>query len=228
MTALSSDSVHDLSGRRQLSLAERDLLDPHLPRLTPPAAPPPGPLDLFLTGTPRAWSDPGDPGGQGGDGFAALRFDATPTSVTRTRSFLRSTLTDWRLPELVDDATTIAAELVANAVTHALSPAAPEPSGRPGRQDAAERPEQPERSGPRGRADRPGHPSAWIALVRTDHAVVCAVADPSPRLPAMSEPEPFAESGRGLHIVAELSETWGHSTPEAAGKTVWARLASGR
>jgi anti-sigma regulatory factor (Ser/Thr protein kinase) len=197
MTALSSDSVHDLSGRRQLSLAERDLLDPHLPRHTPPDAPPPqGPLDLFLTGTPRAWSDPGDPGGHGGDGFAALRFDATPTSVTRTRSFLRSTLTHWRLPELVDDATTIAAELVANAVTHALSPA--------------------------------GRPSAWIALVRTDHAVVCAVADPSPRLPAMSEPEPFAESGRGLHIVAELSETWGHSTPEAAGKTVWARLASGR
>jgi hypothetical protein len=157
-------------------------------------------LDAFLRSEPQVW---GGPGAVGESGFAALRFDATPGSVTRTRSFLRSTLTGWQLPELVDDATTIAAELVANAVTHALRPA--------------------------GGPPLPPEPSAWIALVRTDHAVVCAVADPSPALPAMAEPEPFAESGRGLRIVAELSETWGHSQPEAAaGKTVWARLASGR
>jgi hypothetical protein len=135
------------------------------------------------------------------DGFAALRFDATPGSVTRTRSFLRSTLTRWRLPDLVDDATSIAAELVANAVTHALQPPAPPALVAP---------------------------TAWIALLRTEHAVVCAVADPSPVPPAMSDPGPFAESGRGLRIVAELSQTWGHSPPEPAGKTVWAQLASDR
>ncbi|MCL2555056.1 MAG: ATP-binding protein [Actinomycetia bacterium] len=157
-------------------------------------------LETFLLGQPQVWGGP--PAGVGENGFAALRFDATPSSVTRTRSFLRSTLTGWQLPDLVDDATAIAAELVANAVTHALRPAAAPPL--------------------------PPEPSAWIALLRTDHAVVCAVADPSPDLPAMAEPEPFAESGRGLHIVAELSETWGHSRAETAGKTVWARLASAR
>jgi anti-sigma regulatory factor (Ser/Thr protein kinase) len=200
MTAQSSDVESDHPGRQQSTVAQRVL--------TPDGAPDgePGcrgghaagtPLDVFLHTERHRWSGPA---GTGEQGFAALRFDATPSSVTRTRSFLRSTLTGWQLPDLVDDATTIAAELVANAVTHALRPPASAP---------------------------PQQPSAWIALVRTNHAVVCAVADPSPALPAMVEPEPFAESGRGLHIVAELSESWGHSEPEAAGKTVWARLASG-
>ncbi|WP_329129168.1 ATP-binding protein [Streptomyces sp. NBC_01476] len=166
--------------------------------------PPPGErqLDSFLRADWRAWGG----GGRSdfdGEGFAALRFDATPVSVTRTRSFLRSTLTDWQLAELVDDATTVAAELVANAVTHALLPVPPA-------------------------APPPDEPTAWIALLRMRDAVVCAVADPSPEPPALTEADPFAESGRGLHIVAELSDTWGHSPPEPAGKTVWARLAGGR
>ncbi|HEY5834017.1 MAG TPA: ATP-binding protein [Streptomyces sp.] len=151
-------------------------------------------LDSLLRWERYAW---GVPAGLDGDGFAALRFDATPHSVSRTRRFLRSTLTGWQLHHLVDDATTIAAELVANAVTHALcSPALPP------------------------------NPTAWLALVRMERAVVCAVADPSPELPAIPEPEPFAESGRGLRIVAELSDSWGHSPAEPVGKTVWARLTS--
>lgn len=154
------------------------------------------PLETFLTTAPDVWGGPQCPPRQG---FAALRFDASPGSASRTRCFLRSTLTGWQLPDLVDDATTVAAELVANAVTHALDRTAPpEPDG------------------------------AWIALVKVDGAVVCAVSDPSPRPPAMTEPDPLAESGRGLHIIAELSERWGCSRPGAAGKTVWARLASGR
>jgi hypothetical protein len=186
MTAQSSDSASSTPGQRRLLPAERDF------------PPPDTPLDVFLHAQAQVW---GGRGASGEAGFAALRFDATAGSVTRTRSFLRSTLTSWQLSELVDDATTVAAELVANAVTHALcSPASP----------------------------LPPQPSAWIALVRTEDSVVCAVADPSPDLPIMSAPEPFAESGRGLHIVAELSETWGHSGPEPAGKAVWARLASGR
>ncbi|MFC4036173.1 ATP-binding protein [Streptomyces polygonati] len=159
------------------------------------------PLEALLRAEWRAWGGRG-PTDFDGDGFAALRFDASPVSVTRTRRFLRSTLLGWRLQELVDDATTIAAELVANAVTHALRPPRPHPP-------------------------LPADPTAWIALLRFERAVVCAVADPSPRLPALSRPEPFAESGRGLHIVAELSETWGHSPPEPSGKTVWARLTGG-
>lgn len=198
MTAQSSAAENHPAGRCQPAAAVRTL---------GPAEPPGrrygNVLDVFLRSEWPAWSGPTPFGacGFGEDGFAALRFNATPGSVIRTRRFLRSTLTEWQLPDLVEDATTIAAELVANAVTHALRPPA---------------------------APLPGEPTAWIALLRMERAVVCAVADPSPVPPAMSDPEPFAESGRGLRIVAELSETWGHSPPEPAGKTVWARLASGR
>ncbi|MFI1096895.1 ATP-binding protein [Streptomyces sp. NPDC020917] len=211
MTAESYDAESGPPGRALGSVTRLPLAEPPAarPSAQRPAAPRPADraattrdalLETFLLGRPQVWGGP--PAGVGENGFAALRFDATPSSVTRTRSFLRSTLTGWQMQELVDDATAIAAELVANAVTHALRPAAAPPL--------------------------PPEPSAWIALLRMDHAVVCAVADPSPDLPAMAEPEPFAESGRGLHIVAELSETWGHSRAEAAGKTVWARLASAR
>ena len=190
MTAQSSDAGSDPQGRRQLSLSERDS----------------SPFGSFLRASPDDWGGPVALAESGSDDdFAALRFDATPGSVTRTRRFLRSTLTGWQLPELVDDATTVAAELVANAVTHALCPSQASPSADAG--------------------------AAWLALVREDHSVVCAVADPSPALPALHEPELFAESGRGLHIVAELSQTWGHARAEGpwpTGKTVWARLASGR
>lgn len=187
MTAQSFDTETEPPRQRQLSLTERHFTS----------------LDAFLRDGPGVWGGPTGLGGEGvrEDGFAALRFDATPISVTRTRRFLRSTLTNWQLADLVDDATTIAAELVANAVTHALQPPV---------------------------SHRSPYTAAWITLLRMDRAVVCAVSDPSPALPAPSDPDPFAESGRGLHIVAELSESWGHSPAASAGKTVWARLASGR
>jgi hypothetical protein len=180
MTAQSSEAAPADPVRRQVSLSERDF----------------GPLDAFLRSAPVGRAIEG--------GFAALRFDASPDSVTGTRRFLRSTLTGWCLPDLVDDAALVTAELVANAVTHALCGAG---------------------------APLPGADTAWLALLRAEGGVVCAVADPSPQVPAMHDPGPFAESGRGLRIVAELSETWGHqSSPgaAAAGKTVWARLTGGR
>ncbi len=179
MTAQLSDTASGRHGRGRSALAGRE-----------PAALPW--LEAILGDGPGVWAGARPPAAH--EGFAALRFDATPGSVTRARGFLRSTLTGWRMDELVDDATAVAAELVANAVTHALVPPAD---------------------------------SAWIALVRSDDAVVCAVADPSPRLPAVGDPGPLAESGRGLRIVAELSDGWGHSAPRAAGKTVWARLTGG-
>jgi anti-sigma regulatory factor (Ser/Thr protein kinase) len=166
------------------------------PRPVPAGAGGLTPLGVFLS---SGSGGPGAPLCAGGIGFAALRFDATPGSAARTRGFLRSTLASWQMQALVDDTTAVAAELVANAVTHALRP-------------------------PPGQDPR----SAWITLVRMDGAVVCAVADPSPALPAMSEPSPYAESGRGLYIVAELSDSWGHSAPAPAGKTVWARLGRAR
>lgn len=196
MTAQWSDTATDTGGRRPPRFPVRDIpsqAQAHAQAQTTPLA-------AFLRARPRAWGAPGGPASPGGDCFAALRFEAAPDSVGRTRGFLRGVLTSWELPHLVDDAQTVAAELVANAVTHALRPLRGSPPGS----------------------------SAWIALVRTAGAVVCAVADPSPKPPALGTPQPFAESGRGLHIVAELSEAWGHWPAATAGKTVWARLAGGR
>lgn len=180
MTAQPSHTAPDPSGPGRPALVERQ----------PSALPS---LAAFLDDGPELWGGTRRPAAR--EGFAALRFDATSASVTRTRGFARSTLTGWRMDELADDATAVAAELVANAVTHALVRLAD---------------------------------SAWIALLRADDAVVCAVADPSPQLPAVGAPGLFAGSGRGLAIVAERSDAWGYSAPRAAGKTVWARLSSGR
>ena len=133
-------------------------------------------------------------------GFAALSFDASPDTPARTRRFLSSTLTGWRLHPVADEVNAVAAELVANAIRHSLAP----------------------------RAHRdPGHrPTARIALIHRQDAVICAVADPSPAPPIPREPDMLAESGRGLCIVAALSETWGYSPPDPSGKTVWARIST--
>ena len=42
-------------------------------------------------------------------------------------------------------------------------------------------------------------------------------ASPVPR-----QPTHFAETGRGLHIVAALSDQWGYTTPTDMGKVLWA------
>jgi hypothetical protein len=52
--------------------------------------------------------------------------------------------------------------------------------------------------------------------------VLCAVADPGTTRPRLKEPDYFAESGRGLHVIDALSDAWGCTAPGAGGKTVWA------
>ena len=47
--------------------------------------------------------------------------------------------------------------------------------------------------------------------------------DASPQPPTLTEPDEYAERGRGLHLVQALSERWGsYPTPQAGGKVVWA------
>ena len=53
--------------------------------------------------------------------------------------------------------------------------------------------------------------------------VLVLVWDASPQPPALAEPEEYAESGRGLHLVQAFSERWGsYATPQTGGKVVWA------
>ncbi|MET9366192.1 ATP-binding protein [Streptomyces sp. NPDC006632] len=50
-----------------------------------------------------------------------------------------------------------------------------------------------------------------------------SVADGDPRLPRLQGPRPFAERGRGLALIAHLSDSWG-TQPTSDGKVVWFTL----
>ena len=56
--------------------------------------------------------------------------------------------------------------------------------------------------------------------------VVIRVRDGGARtLPVLADPEPGAEHGRGLRIVAALAEEWG-TEPAATGRATWCRIAA--
>lgn len=59
-----------------------------------------------------------------------------------------------------------------------------------------------------------------LRLRRTRHRVVLEVLDRSPRTPKPRPADPEAESGRGLHLVAQLADRWG-ARPLEGGKSVW-------
>ncbi|MBC3988083.1 ATP-binding protein [Streptomyces sp. AC563] len=127
--------------------------------------------------------------------MSALRLDGTAQNIPASRRFVRATLRAWDLGAYLDDAEIITTELVANAHQHAF-----------------------------GAAHAHAGQHAWLALIRKANALLCAVADPSPRAPVVGPDDPLAEQGRGLHIITRLSESWGWSHPTSTGKTVWARI----
>ncbi len=79
---------------------------------------------------------------------------------------------------------------------------------------------------------RHGRPATWpagqvqLGLLQPGSWVLCAVCDRSDRLPSPREPDWFEETGRGLHIVASLSDRWGCTVPTGHGKVVWATFAT--
>jgi anti-sigma regulatory factor (Ser/Thr protein kinase) len=123
-----------------------------------------------------------------------------PQSGRIARRLTRSTLRDWGLAFLAEDAETIVGEFVANAVTHAAS-APPVPSQR------------------RQAADGLG-----LRLLRRNGEVICAVLDPSDSAPVLRAPGSVEEAGRGLQMVDALSDVWGWSPVAGRGKAVWAVL----
>jgi anti-sigma regulatory factor (Ser/Thr protein kinase) len=65
-----------------------------------------------------------------------------------------------------------------------------------------------------------------VCVSRADDAVNIHVGDRSPTVPTPYGPvEPTREGGRGLHVVATMSQAWGF-TRTPTGKVVWARLAT--
>lgn len=119
-------------------------------------------------------------------------------AVGEARRFTRSTLGGWQCGALIDDVAVIVSELLSNALRY----------GNTG-------PHRDRRIPPR---------SVRLGLLRRGRMILCAVCDHSSRVPVLKEPDYLAESGRGLHIVASLSDSWGWTAPGPGGKAVWAAL----
>nr|WP_329222843.1 SpoIIE family protein phosphatase [Streptomyces sp. NBC_01485] len=71
-------------------------------------------------------------------------------------------------------------------------------------------------------AIRYGSPPIRLRLIR-DTTLICEVSDASIAAPHLRRARVFDEGGRGLLIVAQLSERWG-SRHTRTGKTIWAQL----
>jgi anti-sigma regulatory factor (Ser/Thr protein kinase) len=145
---------------------------------------------------------PGDSAGSADAGLAYLPRIATrtpsvdPGSISAARRFATQTMRRWGLDEREPDVAIVVSELLTNAVRHGL-PLAAHPPDRPIR----------------------------LGLLHAGPAVLCAVADPSEQLPVPREPRWLEENGRGLHVIASLSDQWGSCLAAGqAGKVVWAKF----
>ncbi|MFD3580806.1 ATP-binding protein [Streptomyces sp. NPDC058644] len=128
-------------------------------------------------------------------GFAARSFGTDPVALSQIRQFTRDVLSEWGLANFAGDAVVVASELAANAMRHALD-----------------------------RTGNETNSSAWLGLVRSERALICVVADPSPAPPVPQQESTLAEHGRGLSLVHALTSRWGYSEPDGQGKTIWARI----
>jgi anti-sigma regulatory factor (Ser/Thr protein kinase) len=131
-------------------------------------------------------------------GFTACALPPDGLAVHEGRRFTGTLLQDWALGQLVDDAELIVSELLSNALRHGLAGAA----ACSARTDAV-----------------------WLGMLCRYGTVLLAVCDRSTDVPELREQDFAAQSGRGLHIVDCLSETWGWTTPDTDGKAVWAAVA---
>jgi histidine kinase-like protein len=69
-------------------------------------------------------------------------------------------------------------------------------------------------------------PDRWcrVTLLRQDTGIRLEVTDHHPALPVSRTPGPWEESGRGLSLVALLTDAWGVSPIPEGGKTIWLEL----
>ena len=140
---------------------------------------------------------------------AAIRWACFPGVASRTpgvnadgvhaaRDFTSTTLQRWGVAGRCDDIVLVVSELLTNALRHALPSSGSTRSGWPVR----------------------------LGLLQPGQCVVCAVADPSRTDPVPRKPEWLGETGRGLHVIAALSDQWGCTTPGDMGKILWAMFSA--
>jgi serine/threonine-protein kinase RsbW len=70
------------------------------------------------------------------------------------------------------------------------------------------------------------HGDVQVRIDVEAQAIRVSIHDDGPGLPALCDPEPLGEHGRGLHIVQALADDWGVVTSVGTeiGKTVWFTL----
>ncbi|MFC7264749.1 SpoIIE family protein phosphatase [Streptomyces lutosisoli] len=154
----------------------------------------------------------------GQEAIARTSLPGTPLAPGAARRFVRGALADWAelaLPgaeiiddRLIDDAVVVVSELVTNAVVHAGTDVELlcrlESRGSRGNGESRETAE--------------GEVPGPLVVEVSDHHPSRAVRDD-----AVERPYGTPEYGRGLRLVASLSEAWG-ITYRPGVKTVWARL----
>lgn len=127
-----------------------------------------------------------------------LTLGPVTTAPRCARATVREALTAWGLRHLTEHAEAITSELVTNAITISVQKAPP------------------------------GTQPRRIALSLTTEparAELCIrVWDPDPTPPVPVRPGDLDENGRGLIIVAALSQRWGWHPAPNGGKHTWATL----
>lgn len=139
--------------------------------------------------------------------MSSINLAAVATAVGCSRLFVRTTLNQWNLANLTDDAELLASELVTNAVKK-TGIARPSPRF----------------------TELTGLAMLQVRLVVLRQGLVVEVWDrdtTAPVVGSVEEPddiEALDESGRGLFIVQTLAKRWSFYRPEGGGKWVWAEL----
>jgi anti-sigma regulatory factor (Ser/Thr protein kinase) len=72
-------------------------------------------------------------------------------------------------------------------------------------------------------AIRYGEPPIRLRLIQDADILICEVSDGSHTAPHLRRAKTFDEGGRGLLLVAQLTQRWG-SRHTAEGKTIWAEI----
>jgi anti-sigma regulatory factor (Ser/Thr protein kinase) len=72
-------------------------------------------------------------------------------------------------------------------------------------------------------AIRYGEPPIRLRLIHDSETLICEVSDSSHTAPHLRRAKTYDEGGRGLLLVAQLTQRWG-SRHTADGKTIWAEL----
>ncbi len=144
-------------------------------------------------------------------GLRQILLAIGPESARAARDFTMSTLHDWQLDSLAQEAVLIASELVTNAIRHGCGLVCGDDAGAAGDGTGS---------------DGTGSDGTKVELAwqRQASRVICMVTDRSPLPPVLGSADRDAESGRGLQVVQALAATWGWMMLGATSKAVWAAL----